>query len=224
MNYSIIIPIFNEEHTLNKLLSELKHYYNKENEIIIVNDGSSDNSLTLLENVKFITLINLKVNSGKGIALKKGIEKSKYSKIIIYDGDLELKTRDISKLMVLDKNKNTNAVFGYRFKSLSLIKSGYEWGNFMFTTFFNIMFATTYKDILCCAKAFYREDVVLEKIISEKFDFDIELSAYLTKSNRRKNIKQIYLNYKRRNFNEGKKLKVNDGWYILKRTILSFNF
>ena len=70
---------------------------------------------------------------GKGYAIKKGLKKVVQNNKILFDGDMELKSSDISKLMILDKENNINFVMGYRFRSLSPFKSNFEWGNFMFT-------------------------------------------------------------------------------------------
>lgn len=217
--YSIIIPIYNEVMTLNRLLIGLKTYYDLKHEIIIVDDGSTDRSNIILEKCHFIKLIILKKNSGKGVAIKNGILKSKYSSIIIYDGDLELKTKDISKLMILDKNSGITNVLGFRSILSNPFKSKIEWGNFIFTFFFNMLFKTSHKDILCCAKAFYKKDIPIKKIKSKGFDIDVELSSMMTINSRGKKLKQIYFDYSRRSIKEGKKLKIYDGWIILARII-----
>ena len=122
-------------------------------------------------------------------------------------------------MMILNRENNLNCVFGYRFSKLNPIKSTFDWGNFIFTSFFNIIFGTQHTDILCCAKAFYKNDIKKYNIISNGFDIDIELASVLSIVNKRYNIKQIPLSYDRRTFNQGKKLKIFDGWYILSRII-----
>ena len=82
---------------------------------------------------------------------------------------------------------------GYRFKSLSPFKSNLDWGNFMFTSFFNILFNSQHKDILCCAKAFYlKDDLKGYNIISNEFDIDIELASLYTIINRGKKIPKYF--------------------------------
>ena len=220
MPYSIIIPIYNESKTLETLLESLKKYYNKGHEIIIVNDGSTDNSNIILFKHNFITLINLKKNSGKGVAIRVGLLLSRYNKIIIYDGDLELDIENIKDLMKLDKKK-VSSIMGIRSKYFNPLKSGSEWGNFIFTIFFNFLHMTTHKDILCCAKSFYKKDIPLNRLKSSGFDIDIELSTFLTRINKGRDIKQILIGYRRRSIIEGKKLKISDGWTILMRVIKS---
>ena len=122
--------------------------------------------------------------------------------------------------MILEKKLNINSALGIRFNNLNPIKSNFDWGNFIFTSFFNLMNKSCHKDILCCAKSFYRQDIPINKIESKGFDIDIEIMSFLTKNNGGKKINQILLNYSRRSIEEGKKLKISDGWIILKRLIL----
>ena len=217
--YSILIPIHNEVNHVPLLLDSLKDFSNKGHEIIIIDDGSDDGSTNILKNCEMINLICLLKNKGKGYALKKGLMNANNDKIVIYDADMELDPSDISRLMILDKKNNIRYVMGYRFKSLSPLKSNFDWGNFMFTSFFNILFGFQHKDILCCAKTFYANDIKNYNIISNGFDIDIELASLLTILNKRRKISQVLLNYNRRTIEEGKKLKVSDGWRILSRII-----
>jgi dolichol-phosphate mannosyltransferase len=219
--YSIIIPVYNENKTLVRLLTELTFYKNRGHEVVIVNDGSTDNTSQILKKYSFIKLITLKENFGKGTAIKAGLLISKFNRIIIYDGDLELKTKDIAKFMILNKSYNINSVMGYRFDAINFFQLNINWGNFMFTTFFNLLYSSCHKDILCCAKSFYKEDVNCKRLKSTGFDIDVEISTMLTKNNRSSRIKQIKLNYRRRTFQQGKKLNISDGWKILKRIFLT---
>ena len=219
--YSIIIPIYNEFRTLETLLNGLLKYSELGHEVLIVNDGSTDKSKEVLKKYTFIKHVKLKSNYGKGIALRVGLLSSKFNRIVIFDGDLELETKDISKLMKLDKKSGVNSLMGTRFRSLNPFKSRLDWGNFIFTSFFNLIGGTCHKDILCCAKSFYKKDLQIKRLKSVGFDIDIELSTFLTKRSPNKAIKQVLLNYNRRSIQEGKKLKISDGWKILKRILLT---
>lgn len=221
MPYSIIIPIFNEEKTLKTLLRQLIFYFKEGHEILIVNDGSTDNTNQILNNNNFVNVLHLKKNCGKGIAVKVGLFTAKNDKVIIYDGDLELDTSNIQNLMLLDHKLNIRSVMGYRFKKSSPFNLTNDWGNFIFTTFFNLLYKTTHRDILCCAKSFFKSDLKINLIKSISFDIDAELTAILSINNRGKKIKHVNIGYTRRSISDGKKLETTDGWKILSRIILT---
>ena len=213
--YSIIIPVFNEISNVNTLLRRLKPFTIKaKNEIIIVDDGSDDGTEVVLQGTSFIRLYRLENNFGKGFAIRKGISKAKYRRIIIFDGDMELNPNDIYDLMILDKTNKIKGVFGYRGKNGSYYNPIWRIGNFIFTGIFNIINNTDFKDVLCCAKAFYKEDIDLNKLKSVGFDIDAELASALAKYS--SNIKSVIMPYNRRSKKDGKKLRVTDGWDILK--------
>ena len=220
MSYSIIIPIYNEARTIDALLIRLKTLYDNGHEIIIIDDGSTDGSSKILKKSLFVNHIKLVRNFGKGVAVRVGLLNSINNKIIIYDGDLELRVEDITRLMKLNKDKGISSIMGIRSKSFNPLESGSDWGNFIFTIFFNFLYMTCHKDVLCCAKSFYKRDIQIKRLKSEGFDIDIELSSFLTKNNRRKII-QVPLEYKRRSIEDGKKLRVLDGWIILKRILFT---
>lgn len=219
MFYSIIIPVYNEAQTLDTLLSKLKIFHNSGHEIVIVDDGSTDNSSYIFKNHPYISLIKLNRNCGKGIALRKGLKYINHKKVIVYDGDLELDVLELSKFMFL--STKITSLMGTRYPTLRPAKSGIDWGNFMFTVFFNLVNRTCHKDILCCAKSFYIKDIPIHKLKSEGFDIDIEISSFLSKNSRGKKIIQIPLKYKRRSIKDGKKLRILDGWSILKRILFT---
>ena len=119
---------------------------------------------------------------------------------------MELNPTDISKLMIL--KKNMRYAMGYRFKSLASFRSNLDWGNFMFTSFFNILFRSQHR-IYLLRKVFYKSDLKEYDIISNEFDIDIELRPFVQSLTEEKKVPQIFLNYKRRTIEEGKKLKVS---------------
>lgn len=215
--YSIIIPVYNEIALLPKLLTDLRKFYARGNELIIVDDGSNDGSISILKDCNFINLISLKNNRGKGFAIRTGLSTAKYNCVLIFDSDLEIPSSEIKKLMILDRNQNINSVLGYRYRHLKPLRSGIDWGNFIFTIFFNISYGTNYKDVLCCSKSFFLDDIDYKKLKSEGFSIDVELLSTLSILN--KNIKQIRMDYVRRGKTEGKKLKISNGWNILFRII-----
>ena len=121
--------------------------------------------------------------------------------------------------MILDKDPGIVCVFGSRYENITPFTSLWEFGNFFFTGLFNMVHGSDHSDALCCAKAFFRDDLNLENISAIGFDIDVELAGNLTKN--LSEIQTVYLSYKRRSKKEGKKLSFKDSWHILKRILKS---
>ncbi len=119
MKLSIIIPIFNEEESLDSLFKELSKYFRDESstEIIFVNDGSSDKTLSILENkIKNFSqwkIINLYRNYGKSVALQSGFDSSKGEIIAMMDADLQDNPSEIKNL-IRELNKGYDVVSGWK--------------------------------------------------------------------------------------------------------------
>ena len=122
-SYSIIIPIFNEGSKLPKLLKGLHPYSIQGHEIIIINDGSNDDSSKILQNCNFVKLITFKNNKGKGLALREGFKNAKNNKTITFDGDLELHPKELELLMILDKDQQVDSVLGTRYNKINPFNS-----------------------------------------------------------------------------------------------------
>lgn len=75
---SIIVPCFNEEKTIKKIIKKILQIKNIHKQIIIVNDGSTDNSLKLINTFKskINTIINHKINRGKGFCIRSAKKKN----------------------------------------------------------------------------------------------------------------------------------------------------
>ncbi len=201
------------------MLNRLKPFHNSGNEIIIVDDGSDDNTFQILSKCNFIKIIHNSTNQGKGFSLKVGILNATKDGIVIFDGDLELDPSQIRNLMILDYDKNIKCVFASRYKDLSMPKSLWDFGNFTFTKLFNFLHGCEIKDALCCAKSFYRNQLNPKSLKSKKFDIDIEIASKLIINH---NITHtVYLDYYRRGKNDGKKLKLIDSFSILSRLLNS---
>ena len=224
MNYSLIIPIYNEGHSLNKLLKQLRKF-DSSIEIIIIDDGSNDNTRSILENQSSFKVIRHQKNLGKGASIKSGINDANNKNIILLDGDLEVEMSCVKDGMRVYENHYPNVVVnGCRWNEKS--NSGFNintYGNFIINYIFNKLYKTKIKDVLCCVKIFEKELFNSLNITSKSFSIEIEIMSKLAL--KRKKINEIDVVYNRRSSNDGKKLKLSDAWGILWKMLeIRFNY
>ena len=214
MTYTLIIPIYNEERTLPTLLNKLYKLKNKNIEIIIIDDGSNDNTQNILiGNDSFIILRN-ELNKGKGASIKKGILSAKNQNIILIDGDLEIDIEDVPKLIHSFEKSNNDVITGVRWRKNSDFKFEINTvGNYLINSLFNLLYSTNLNDVLCCVKIINTDLIKSLNIQSKGFGIEIETMAKLVLN--KLNIEEIDIAYNRRTAKEGKKLKISDGWSII---------
>ncbi len=224
MNYSLIIPIYNEGHSLNKLLKQLRKF-DSSIEIIIIDDGSNDSTREILNNQSLFKVIRHQKNLGKGASITSGINDANNENIILMDGDLEVEMSCIKDGIKVYENFYPNVVInGCRWNEKS--NSGFNvntYGNFIINYIFNKLYKTKVKDALCCVKIFEKELFNSLNITSKSFSIEIEIMSKLAL--KRKKINEIDVIYKRRSSNDGKKLKFSDAWGILWKMLeIRFNY
>ena len=230
---SIIIPVYNEEETVSELIKRVKKAnLDIKKELIVIDDGSKDNTLRILKKIKGIKLIKHEKNKGKGAAIRTGIKHSTGDIIVIQDADLEYDPEEYNKLIKPILKGETKVVYGSRFLSafqkkrnvdfLRGVKEGqyllgYIAGRFL-TTITNVLYRTKITDEATCYKVF--DANVLKKIPLKcnRFEFCPEVTAKVAKRNYK--IKEIPISYKPRKFEDGKKINWKDGihavWTLLK--------
>jgi len=238
---SIIIPVFNEEKTLEKTLKtilQIKLPKNFSKEIITLDDSSSDNSLNILKKFakefKEISFYQNNKNLGKSLTVKKGILKSTGDYVIIQDADSEYDPFEISKLLKMALKNDYDVIYGNRFiKKNKTIYWHYFIGNRILSLFSNIFtyprIKTFIPDMEVCYKLIKGGIIrkIAKTLISKsRFGFEPEITAKLSKFKINKNHLNFYIHpisYKPRTLKEGKKLNaVTDGWKAFKE-IIRFN-
>ena len=211
---SIIVPCFNEINTIDEVIQKIKNSPILNKEIIIIDDYSTDGSKEFLENIKDeeIKVIFHKKNQGKGAALRTGIGFAKGDVVIIQDADLEYDPEDYpNMIMPIIKNK-ADVVYGSRFKGGQPHRVVYFWhriGNGFLTLLSNIFTDLNLSDMETCYKAFRREIIQSIKIEENRFGFEPEITAKISKENYR--IYEVGISYYGRTYQEGKKIGWKDG-------------
>ena len=213
MTYSIIIPIYNEERTLPILLKKLK-YLDKSLQIIIVDDGSNDQTQAFLKDQDRFKIIRNEINQGKGASIRNGISLAKNDNIILIDGDIEVDIEEIPILINRYEKSDKNVLIGVRWNKNSKIK--YEinsLGNYFINSVFNLLYRSNLNDVLCCVKILNTKLIRSLDIKSNGFSIEVETMAKLVKKNI--SFEEVKITYNRRTSEEGKKLKISDSLNIM---------
>ena len=209
---SVIIPLFNEEKTIIKVLKKIydikKNY--KELEIIVVNDGSTDGSKKLLDenNDLYDVLISYDKNKGKGHAVKNGIKSANGKYIIFQDADLEYDPIDFIKFFKIIDRFEPDLIIGSRFNYSDYTKSHNilnKYGNKLITFLFNISYNTTFTDIYSCYACFKKDLIDYNDLKTEGFEQHAEILCKVVKKGN--NFYEVPINYNGRSHEEGKKIK-----------------
>ena len=226
MKLSVVIPVYNEADTLEKIIQKVLAVP-IEKEIILVDDYSIDGSREIEDNLakkyKNIRVFKQDKNYGKGAALRIGFEKAKGEYVIIQDADLEYDPADTIKLLASMEDNDIDekrVIYGSRFlgaerKSMSLT---HTLGNKALTTLTNVLYNTSITDMETCYKMFPREVIQSIKYHSNRFNFEPEITAKILKKGYK--IFEVPIKYYGRDWDEGKKISWKDGfaaiWALIK--------
>lgn len=219
---SIIIPVYNEEKTILKLLKEVfASKISLKKEIICVDDGSSDNTVNVLKRVHGIKLVIHKKNQGKGAAIRTGIKKATGGIILIQDADLEYDPNDYSSLIKPILDGKTDVVYGSRrLMQDNKQHSGFSYfiGGVGLTIIANALYNINITDEPTCYKVFKSQVLKNINLKCSRFEFCPEVTAKIAK--KKILIYEVPIHYYPRSANEGKKIKWNDGfeavWTLIK--------
>ena len=233
MKLSVIIPVYNEEKTIEELLRKVDAVKipGVEKEVILVDDCSKDGTQGVLKKLESrYKIIYHEANKGKGSAVRSGLAASTGDVIIIQDADLEYDPNDYGKLLKPIIDGETEVVYGSRFMSpKGKLKENdhftyilHSVGNNILTALTNVLYGASLTDMETCYKVFTRK--VLEDIQplkAKRFDLEPELTGKILKKKHK--IKEVPVNYYSRDYHEGKKITWKDGikasYYIIKYRI-----
>lgn len=219
MKLSVIIPVFNEKDTMQKVFDMVSavDLGSVEKEIIIVDDGSTDGTrdiLKKLESERNCKVIYHEKNKGKGGAMKTGMKVATGDMMIIQDADLEYDPNDYPALIKPIVEGRADMVLGVRDVRAIGPKYKINWlGNKMITWTTNLLYGRRAKEYLGCYKVFSKRVINTIEVKTDNFDYDTEL---LCKAWRRgyKNTETL-IKYYPRSYEEGKKINLRHGLMML---------
>lgn len=221
MEISVIIPVYNEKATIQKVI-ELVQQAPYEKEIIVVDDGSSDGTREILQCSswpKNVRILYHEKNMGKGAGIRTGIEQATKEVIVIQDADLEYDPKDLEVVLKPIADGRADVVYGSRF--LGIHRAFLFWhyvGNKLLTLLTNILYNNMLTDMETGYKAFRAPVLKSMTIRSNRFDFEPEVTAKVLK--RKYRIYEVPIYYAGRDYAEGKKITWRDAlpalWALIK--------
>lgn len=207
---SVIVPVYNESKTIGKILEKIQSVA-LDKEIIVVDDGSTDNTSSILRDIKYdnLKVIHHTSNRGKGAAFLTGLSHAAGDFVIIQDADLEYEPGDYLKLLSAIEKGDIDIVLGARFMKGYKGLLVHRLGNRFLTILMNFFFNAKLNDCFTCYKLFRRETIKDLSLKSQGFDIEIEIIAKALKKKLR--IAEEFITYHPRSYAEGKKIRCRDG-------------
>jgi dolichol-phosphate mannosyltransferase len=222
MRLSIIIPAYNEERTVAEILYKINNTaLPVEKEVIVVDDGSTDNTRDKLREAKNIIVLEHKKNTGKGAAIATALKYATGDFVIIQDADLEYDPKDYIKLLSPAMEGKAEVVYGSRNLGGKANKHSYflyYLGGVLLSKLANLLYGTNITDEATCYKLFKKQVLDNLQLRYNRFEFCPEVTAKIA----RKGIEilEVPISYYPRKKNEGKKINAMDGfkamWILLK--------
>ena len=233
LKLSIIIPAYNEEKTIEAILDrvlEVQLTDDMEKELIIVDDHSSDGTAAFIQAYSEkhpdggIRFFRHDRNSGKGAALRTGIEHATGDFVVIQDADLEYDPNEYNLLLQPLLDGHADVVYGSRYaggKAHRILFFWHSFGNKFLTTLSNALTNLNLSDMETCYKMFRRELIQRVQLKENRFGFEPEVTA---KISRIPNVRiyEVGISYYGRTFDEGKKIGWKDGFRAI-YCILKYN-
>ena len=224
---SIIVPFFNEERTIEALITKLQAAVPNA-QIIYISDGSTDASLALVRSrVRSQDCVITKKNGGKGSAVRMGLKHATGEYTVIQDADLEYDPADIAKLCAFAKENHVDAVIGSRVlqkQERAFDTWWYYAGGVFCTWFYNLLYRQRLTDMHSCYKLVRTKLLQSLPLQQNGFGLDTEIVVRLTL--RGDSIQECGISYNPRSREEGKSIQWWDGihclWLLLSMRVASF--
>ena len=230
MLITVIIPCYNENRTISKIIDKILSLKNINLQIIVIDDCSTDGTREILKNEiseRVDKIIYHNINKGKGAAIKSSIKSIKGDIILIQDADLEYDPMDYYNLLKPFKNKNIKVVYGSRVLGRSienkstLIQKYRIIGNYLLTKFSNLINNQKLTDAHTCYKVFDKDIFFKLNIKEDDFAFCPEVTTKLSNINQK--IFEVPISYYGREYEDGKKIRFSDAIKAVK-VIIKYKF
>lgn len=225
LTVSVVIPVYNERDTIAEIVRRVQAV-GIHHEIVIVDDFSLDGSreiLLQLAKQKDIRILMHGYNRGKGAALRTAFAEVEGDIVLIQDADLEYSPADFPKLLAPIERGEADVVYGSRFLENAQQDPSrfHRFGNWLLTTLSNLMTGQRLTDMETCYKVFRRELIANIEIEQNRFGFEPEITAKLSRMGH--TIVEVPIGYNSRGYEEGKKIGIRDGLSAL-RCIVRYAF
>ncbi len=223
LTLSVIVPAYNEEGTVEQIVHRLRELPLRL-EVIAVNDASADGTGAVLDRLAaggvLQRVIHHPENRGKGAALRSGIAAATGDVVVVQDADLEYDPTDLPRLLEPIRSGRADAVYGSRFQGgpHRVLFFWHSVGNRLLTVVSNMFTNLNLTDMETCYKLVRRDLLQRLPLTSDRFGFEVEITARLAQAGAR--IWELPITYSGRTYAEGKKITWRDGlaalWHIIR--------
>ncbi len=226
---SVVIPVYNERNTIHEILRQVRAVPISK-QIILVDDCSKDGTRDILRELEQtetdLTIVYHEKNQGKGAALRTGFQHARGQIVIVQDADLEYDPAQYPQLLQPIIEGKADVVYGSRFigESHRVLHFWHSQGNRALTLLSNFFTDLNLTDMEVCYKVFRREVIQGITLKSNRFGFEPEVTAKVARFQvpalegrpaRRCRIYEIPVSYNGRDYSEGKKIGIKDGFQAL---------
>ena len=175
MKACVLIPTYNNGGTLAGVISDVARFTER---IIVVNDGSTDDTALILSNFPFLQVVTQPVNRGKGLALRTGFDfafKQGYQYAITIDSDGQHFAEDLYKFLDKLQEAPNAIIIGARNMNQASVPGGSSFGNRFSNFWFKIETGIVMPDTQSGYRLYPLQPLQQLHFITRRFEFEIEV-------------------------------------------------